>query len=266
VVVSFDHIDHDQLLAILAERIDDRPFLGLIRRWLKAGILDSDGRVITPEEGTPQGGIVSPVLANVYLHRALDQWFEVDVKSHCRGAAYFCRYADDFVAAFQYETDAQRFYEVLGKRLGKYGLTLAPEKTRSLRFSRIDRRHSEAFEFLGFELRWGLSRWLRPCVKKRTATRKYRAALANLKVWMEDNSRRPKRELFALLTAKLRGHYQYYGVRGNYDRLQNFFYQARLLLFGALNRRSQRKSYNWKGFAALLEHFQLPRPRICHEF
>ena len=208
-VVSFDHIDHDKLLAILAERIDDRPFLGLIRRWLKAGILNTDGQVITPEEGTPQGGIVSPVLANVYLHRVLDQWVEAEVKSHCRGAVYFCRYADDFVAAFQYETDAQRFYEVLGQRLGQYGLTLAAEKTRCLRFSRNDSKNSEAFEFLGFELRWGLSRWRKPCVKKRTAIRKYRVALAQLKVWMRENSHRPKRELFALLTAKLRGHYQY---------------------------------------------------------
>jgi group II intron reverse transcriptase/maturase len=262
----FDHIDHDKLLAILAERIDDRPFLRLIQRWLKAGILDTDGQVITPDEGTPQGGIVSPVLANVYLHRVLDQWFEAEVKSHCRGTAYFCRYADDFVAAFQYETDAQRFYAVLGKRLGKYGLTLAAEKTRCLRFSRNDRRNSEAFEFLGFELRWGLSRWRKPCVKKRTALRKYRAALANLKVWMRENSHRPKRELFGLLAAKLRGYYQYYGVRGNYARLKDFFYQARQLLHQAFNRRSQRKSYNWSGFAALLEHFQLPRPRICHDF
>ncbi len=262
----FDHIDHDKLLAILAERIDDRPFVGLIRRWLKAGILETDGRVIKPEEGTPQGGIVSPVLANVYLHRVLDQWFEEEVKSHCRGAAWFCRYADDFVAAFQCEADAQRFYEVLGKRLGKYGLTLAVEKTRCLRFSRNDRRNSEAFEFLGFELRWGLSRWRKPCVKKRTATRKYRAALAQLKVWMRENSHRPKREFFTQLAAKLRGYYQYYGVRGNYERIRDFFYHAQRMLYRILNRRSQRKSYNWTGFAALLAHFQLPKPRICHDF
>lgn len=238
----FDHIDHDQLLAILTERIDDRPFLGLIRRWLKAGILDTDGRILHPQEGTPQGGIISPVLANVYLHRVLDQWFEDSVRSYCRGAAYFCRYADDFVAAFQYETDAQRFYDVLGKRLGKYGLALAPEKTRSLRFSRHDKRNSEAFEFLGFEFRWGWGRWRQPCVTRRTAPRKYRAALAQLKVWMEQNRHRPKREFFALLSAKLRGHSQYYGVRGNIVRLKDFLYQAKRLLFRVLNHRSQRKS------------------------
>jgi hypothetical protein len=170
------------------------------------------------------------------------------------------------VAAFQYETDAQRFYEALGKRLGKYGLTLAAEKTRCLRFSRNDRRDSEAFEFLGFEFRQGLSRWRKPLVKRRTATRKYRAALVQLKVWMRENSHRPKREFFAHLAAKLRGHYQYYGIRGNYERIGDFFYQTKRRLYQALNRRSQRKSYNWRGFAALLEQFRLPRPRICHAF
>jgi group II intron reverse transcriptase/maturase len=262
----FDKIDHEKLLAMLAERIDDRPFLGLIQRWLKTGILETDGRVILPEEGSPQGGIVSPMLANVYLHKALDQWFEEEVKSHCRGAAYLVRYADDFVAAFQCETDAQRFYEALGKRLGKYGLTLAADKTRLLGFSRSDRRNSEAFEFLGFEFRWGRSRWGKPCVKKRTSPRKYRAALANLKVWMRENSHRPKREYFAQLGAKLRGYYQYYGVRGNYERIRDFFHQAKRILYQVLNRRSQRRSYNGKGFNALLDYFKLPQPRICHDF
>ncbi|MGH8548652.1 MAG: reverse transcriptase domain-containing protein [Methylococcales bacterium] len=126
----------------------------------------------------------------------LDQWFEETVKSHCRGAVYLCRYADDCVAAFQYETDAQRFYEVLGKRLGKYGLTLAADKTRQLRFSREDRRNSQAFEFLGFEFRWGLNRWRKPLVKRRTATGKYRAALAKLKDWLGENIHRPKRLVF----------------------------------------------------------------------
>ncbi len=262
----FDHISHDKLMEVLEERIDDRPFLGLIRRWLKAGILEPDGRVHIPEEGSPQGGIVSPVLANVYLHRVLDVWFEETVKSHCRGGAYFCRYADDFVAAFQREADAQRFYEGLGKRLGKFGLTLAMDKTRQLRFSRCDRRHSEVFEFLGFEFRWGVNRWRKPQLKRRTSAKKYRAALARLKDWLRVNCLRPKRELFALLAAKLRGHCQYYGIRGNYDRVRDFFYQVKRLLLQALNRRSQRKSYNWTGFAALLGHFQLPRPRVCHDF
>ena len=262
----FEHIDHDRLLAMLAERIDDQPFLRLIRKWLKAGILETDGQVMHPATGTPQGGTVSPVLANVYLHYVLDLWFEETVKVHCRGAAYLCRYADDYVAAFQYESDAQRFYQVLGKRLAQYGLTLAADKTRLLCFSRTDRRNSAAFEFLGFEFRWGLSRWRKPIVKRRTAAKKYRASLANFRAWCRDNVHLPKRDFFAQLNTKLRGYYHYYGIRGNYERLSDFFYQVQRILFTALNRRSQRKSYNWRGFAALLEHYRLLQPRICQSF
>jgi group II intron reverse transcriptase/maturase len=262
----FDHIDHDLLLAMLAERIDDRPFLSLIRRWLKAGILEPDGRMIQPEAGSPQGGIVSPILANRYWHTALDRWFEDTVKRHGRGAASLCRYADDCVATFQYEQDAQRIDAALGPRLGQFGLKLAAEKTRCLRFSRTDRKQSEAFEFLGFEFRWGRSRWRKPCLKKRTARRKYRAALAHIQEWLGKASRYPKRELFARLAAKRRGYYPYSGVRGNDERLSDFDYQVQRLLFQALHRRSQRTSYTWTGFAALWEHFHPPRPRICHVF
>ena len=133
----FDHLDHDKRLEMLRWRIDDRAFRGLIRNWLKAGVLETDGRVIHPQSGSPQGGIVSPVLANVYRHYALDLWFEKVVKPHCRGEALLCRYADDGVCACRYRDDAVRFYRVLAKRLGKFGLVLAPEKTRLFRFSRF---------------------------------------------------------------------------------------------------------------------------------
>jgi len=123
----FDRIDHAIMIELLEKRIDDEPFLRLIRKWLKAGILETDGQVIHPETGTPQGGIVSPMVANIYLHYALDVWFEETVRAHCRGAVYLCRYADDFVCAFEYESDAERFYRVLGKRLGSFGLELADE-------------------------------------------------------------------------------------------------------------------------------------------
>ena len=262
----FDHIDHEQLLAMLAERIDDKPFLKLIRKWLKAGILEADGQVIHPATGTPQGGIVSPILANLYLHHALDVWFEETVKAHCRGAAYLCRYADDFVCAFEDKTDAERFDRVLGKRLGRFGLELAEDKTHLLRFSPVARRQSVAFEFLGFEFRWGVSRWRKPIIKRRTAAKKYRASLAKLKEWCQQHAHLPKRVLFAKLNVKLRGYYQYYGIRGNYERLSDFCHHAQRILFKTLNRRSQRRSYNWQGFRELLKLFPLLRPRICHEF
>jgi group II intron reverse transcriptase/maturase len=262
----FDHIDHEKLMQLLELRIDDKPFLRLIRKWLKAGILEPDGTVNHPEKGSPQGGIVSPILANIYLHYALDVWFEETVKGHCRGAAYLCRYADDFVCAFELEADAERFYSVLGDRLGKFGLEVAAEKTNLIRFSPVNWKASGAFEFLGFEFRWGLGRWRKPVLKRRTARKKYRASLAEFQEWCRQNCRLPKKILFAKLNSKLRGYYNYYGIRGNYDSLQDFFYYAKRILFRALNRRSQRRSYNWKGFAELIRVFKLQRPRICHSF
>jgi len=193
-------------------------------------------------------------------------WFEETVKAHCRGAAYLCRYADDFVCAFEREADAERFYKVLSHRLETFGLEVAAEKTNLLRFSPINWKASGAFEFLGFEFRWGLSRWRKPVIKRRTARKKYRAALANFQDWCHPHGRLPKKVLFAKLNAKLRGYYQYYGIRGNGKSLQDFFYHATRILFKILNRRSQRRSYNWKGFSELIKVFKLQRPRICHNF
>ena len=262
----FDQIDHAKLIELLELRIDDKPFLRLIRKWLKAGILEPDGTVHHPEEGSPQGGSVSPILANIYLHYALDVWFEETVRARCRGAVYLCRYADDFVCAFQLEADAERFYKVLGSRLEKFGLEVAAEKTNLIRFSPVNWKASGVFEFLGFEFRWGLGRWRKPVIKRRTARRKYRAALANFREWCRTNCRLPKKELFAMLNSKLRGYYHYYGIRGNYDSLYDFFYHAKRILFRTLNRRSQRRSYNWKGFAELIKVFNLQKPRLCHNF
>ncbi len=210
--------------------------------------------------------MISPILANIYLHYALDVWFEETVNKHCRGATYLCRYADDFVCAFELETDAERFYQVLGKRLAKFGLEVAEEKTNLIRFSPVDWKRSSAFEFLGFEFRWGRGRWCKPVLKRRTALKKYRAALANFQDWCCKNCRLPKEILFAKLNSKLRGYYHYYGIRGNFKSLHNFLHQAKRILFKALNRRSQRRSYNWEGFSELLRVFKLRRPRICHNF
>ena len=151
----FDNLNHDWLIRMLSERIKDKSFLGLIRKWLKAGILEEDGQVIYPVTGTPQGGTVSAVLANIYLHYALDIWFEKVVKSRCDGDVILMRYADDFVVCFQYHRDARRFYNELGGRLGKFGLELSQEKTRMIEFTRFITEGSNVFTFLGFEYRWG---------------------------------------------------------------------------------------------------------------
>lgn len=262
----FDRIDHDQLIEMLQRRIDDEPFLRLIRKWLKAGVLEPDGSVQHPETGSPQGGIVSPMLANIYLHYVLDEWFENTVKTHCKGKAYLCRYADDFVCAFECESDAQRFYRVLGLRMERFGLEVAQEKTQLLRFSRQDWTRNGTFEFLGFEFRWGRGRWGKPALKRRTARKKYRASLASFRDWCRVHCRMHKDKFFAALNVKLRGYYNYYGIRGNYDSLGDFFYHVTRMLYRELNRRSQRRSYNWKGFAELIKVFKLERPRICHSF
>lgn len=259
----FDYIDHSRLLEMLRQRIDDQPFLNLIRKWLKAGILDTNGQVIHPVTGTPQGGIISPILANVYLHHALDVWFEHVIKPQSQGRAYLCRYADDFVCVFEDEGDAQRFYQALPERLAEYGLEIAGEKTNLIAFDRSAKTH---FDFLGFEFRWGLNRWRRPELKRRTARNKYRAAIASFRSWFQTHCSLPKAELFAKLNVKLRGYWNYYGVRGNYESLSDYFYQITRELFKGLNRRSQRKSYTWTGFRALLDQFPLIKPRICHAF
>lgn len=261
----FDHIDHKHLLTMLQQRIDDKPFLRLIQKWLKAGILDTDGQVIHPATGTPQGGIISPILANIYLHDVLDDWFENVVKAHCRGHAYLIRYADDFVCAFQFKEDAERFYRVLGKRLGKHGLTLAEDKTQILRFSRNHREDKACFVFLGFEFRWAVS-WKtgKVILLKRTAPKKLKQSLRNFTDWCKTHRHWRLNLLMDRLNAKLRGYFNYYGIRGNAKSLVYFYDRTMNILFKWLNRRSQKRSYTWEEFKQMLQQFRVPRPRIVH--
>jgi len=258
----FDNMDHDWMIRMLEERIEDRAFLGLIRKWLRAGILDTTGAIIHPVTGTPQGGVVSPVLSNVYLHYVLDLWFEKVIKPQCRGEACLLRYADDYICAFEDQEEAERFYAALGPRLEKFGLTLAAEKTRILPFRRQQPTGQGSFEFLGFEFRWGWDRAGKAHLKRRTARAKLRASLPRFTQWCQENRQRRLRMLFKQLNSKLRGYYHYYGVHGNSASLKQFFDGALRILLKWLNRRSQRRSYNWQGFTAILEHFKVERPRI----
>ena len=258
----FDNIDHDWLLKMLALRIDDKAFLNLIRKWLKAGILEPDGMVKHPDTGTPQGGICSPVLANIYLHYALDLWFERVVKSQCKGEAIMCRYADDWVCAFRYKQDAERFYAFLPKRLQKFNLNVEPSKTQILRFSRFHPGMERRFSFLGFEFFWLIDRQGMPRVKRRTARKKLRGALKRMTEWIRLNRHTSKRWFFRTLNAKLQGHYNYYGVRGNSRSLWVFYDEVKQMCFKWLNRRSQRRSYTWEAFKRLLAYIKIARPRI----
>ena len=259
----FDRIDHDKLQQMLELRIDDRPFLRLIRKWLKAGVLEEGGKVIHPDTGCPQGSSISPVLANIYLHYVLDLWFTDVVKPRCKARAFLCRYADDVVFAFQWREEAERFLRVLPKRLAKYGLELSPEKSRLVRFSRFQLgKSSESFDFLGFEFRWVLDHKGVPRVTCRTSRKRLRSSLARVTEWVKAQRHLPVRQLVEALNARLRGHYNYYGVIGNHRSLRSFFHQAGRLLKKWLGRRSQKSRMTWEKFSALVKRFPLEEPRI----
>jgi RNA-directed DNA polymerase len=211
----FGNIDHQWMIKMLELRINDKAFLRLIMKWLKAGILDIDGKVINPQTGCPQGSVASPIFANIYLHYALDLCFEKIVKPACNREAYICRFADDFICGFNRVKDAERFYKVLGKRLSKFKLELAEEKTNILLFSRFKKEASKSFEFLGFEFRWGLSLKGKDIIKRRTSRSKLRKSKKAFSLWCKQNRSKRIKKIVALLNTKFRGYFNYYGVIGN---------------------------------------------------
>ena len=220
-------------------------------------------RLFCLSQATPQGGVISAVLANIYLHFVLDLWFERIVKPRCEGDVLLMRFADDYVCCFQYHRDLQKLLRVIDKRLGKFNLELSKEKTRVIEFTRFETKKSKSFIFLGFEYCWGLSRKNKPLVKMRTAKKKFRTALRAMKEWIKiERCLEGTAEIMEMFRAKLQGHFNYYGVSGNIDMLQSYYFQACLITFKWLNRRSQRKSYNWRGFNELLKQFRIPQPRI----
>ncbi|MEZ5477699.1 MAG: group II intron reverse transcriptase/maturase [Thiolinea sp.] len=260
----FDHLEHDWLLRMLQLRIDDQAFLGLIRQWLKAGILDTDGQVLHPASGTPQGGVISPMLANVYLHYVLDHWFQQVVKPRCSGQAMLIRYADDYVAAFQHHSDAQGFYQAMPARLAKFGLEIAKEKTRLLSFIRFKPERKQRFVFLGFEIYWGQNRDGTPRLKQRTARKKLQQAKRTLTDWIKANRHLPGKTFIQALNRKLVGHYNYFGLPGNERSLNSFFQHAMERAFKWLNRRGGKKSsFSWGTFKRALEKLSIAKPRTA---
>lgn len=218
--------------------------------------------------GTPQGGLISPILGNLYLHHALDLWFEKVVRKQSAGEAYMIRYADDFVCCFQYERDAIRFYEGLRARLAKFGLTLAAEKTKIIAFGRFAKGQSNGtskpatFDFLGLTHYCSSSHTGKFRVKRRTSRKKLQASLQRMKEWIRSNRARPVAELMRELAQKLQGYYRYYGITDNMPRLREFQHQMRWTLFKWLNRRSQRKSFDAEKYKKFLTKFPLPAPKI----
>lgn len=261
----FDHLDHDRLLSMLSQRVNDRSFLGLINKWLKAGLLSKDGKVIHPETGTPQGGVISPVLANVYLHYVLDLWFYEVVRKQIKGEAQLIRFADDFVCLFQYQEDARRFYQALPGRLSRFSLETAPEKTRIIKLSRFQKERSGKFSFLGFEFKWGVNQSGKDQLLVQTCRKKLNQILKELTLWCKENRHQGNRKIMKAFNLKLRGHYNYYGIIGNIARLGSFYFRAKCILKKWLNRRSQRRSYDWRGFEQMLAAYRVERPRIVQK-
>lgn len=259
----FDNINHEKLVDMLKKRIDDESFIRLIEKWLRAGVLDTDGKIIDPVTGTPQGGVISPMLANIYMHNVLNEWVENVVKVHCKGKVHLCVYADDFVCAFEKEEDANKFYAILPKRLGKYDLEVAPEKTKIIKFSRTGGEANGTFDFLGFEFSWAESKRKKTkYVRLATAKKRFKRSVENLKEWFQKNRNLAVPEMIKKLNRKLIGVYNYFGVIGNYDCLSKFYKITRVTLHKWLNKRSQKKSYTWEGFNKLLRIIPLALPRI----
>jgi RNA-directed DNA polymerase len=257
----FDNVDHEWLVKFLENDIQDKNFIRYVVRFLKAGVMEN-GNVSDSDRGTPQGGLISPVLANIYLHYVLDLWFEKVVKRHLRGEAYLYRYADDFVVLFQYEDDAKRFYEVLLKRLAKFKLAVAEEKTRIIPFGRY-RGTKETFDFLGFTHVNAVTRTGKYTVLHLTSKKKLKAKCESAKQWIRWNMHRPVMEIVGKLSRKLIGHYNYYGVNGNLGGLYKFFEYIKRTLYKALRRRGQKHKINWETFERIWE--LIPRPRICKD-
>jgi group II intron reverse transcriptase/maturase len=269
----FDRLDHARLRAILHQRVRDGVVLRLIGKWLNAGVLE-DGCIVHSESGTPQGGVISPILANIYLHEVLDQWFEHEVKPRLASKAVLFRYADDAVLLFANEVDARRVLAVLPKRLAKYGLTLHPTKTRLTPFRRPDLKLPRGgdgpghatFDLLGFTYFWGKSRQGKWIVKRQTARDRFGRALSRIAEWCRGHRHDAVREQHQALAVKLRGHFQYFGVTGNWRMLARFRFEVIRVWCKWLNRRSQQANMDWECMNRLLERYVLPKPRIAHRF
>jgi group II intron reverse transcriptase/maturase len=268
----FDTIPHSHLRAFLDKRVTDGVIRRMIDKWLKAGVVE-DGLLHHTAAGSPQGGVISPLLSNIYLHYVLDEWFETEVRSRLRGRCTLVRYADDLVMAFEHFDDARRVLAVLGKRLERYGLTLHPDKTRFIDFR--NRRpeptdHSDvdgtSFDFLGLTHFWGKSRNGRPIVRQVTAKSRYARALAAVIEWCRENRHQPIPEQHAHLAAMMRGHFAYYGIAGNGRRLRWYARQVVRIWKKWLSRRGRHGNVPWSRLAELLKRHPLPPPRITHPY
>jgi len=266
VVSFFDSLDRTKLMEMLQIRVADGSLLRLIGKCLHVGVLDG-AAYVESDTGTAQGSVLSPLLGNVYLHYVLDQWFEREVKPRLRGEAFLVRYADDFVITFERQDDAERVMDVLGKRMDRFGLTLHPDKTRLLPFrrppaSQTGGKGPATFDFLGFTLHWRRTRsgrWGMMCKTRHASLRRSVQTIAD---WCRRHRHLPVKAQHAALTRRIQGHFNYFGVSGNFRSLLMLAEQAERAWYKWLRRRSQQAHLNWERFSELLKRFPLPRPRI----
>ena len=267
----FDSIDHTQLRGFLDQRVKDGVVRKMIDKWLKAGVLDK-GVLSRSAGGTPQGGVISPLLSNIFLHHVLDEWFETVARPRLQGRCLLIRYADDAVMAFEDRASGLKMLDVLGKRLGRYGLTLHPTKTRFVHFrpnppgAGRDEGGPATFDFLGFTHVWGKSLKGKDVVRQITAKDRYARALASVTEWCRKNLHLPFRDQHAHLSRMIRGHCAYYGRTGNSKRLGWYCHQLERIWKKWLSRRGQRSNLNWSRFAAMLRQHPLPPPRVVHQY
>jgi RNA-directed DNA polymerase len=269
----FDVMDHGHLRSFLDRRVRDGVLRRMIDKWLRAGVLE-EGAIQHPETGTPQGGVISPLLANIYLHEVLDLWFEEDIRPRMGGHASLIRFADDAVLVFALESDARHVGSVLPKRFAKYGLTLHPEKTRLVRFRRPPseqggggggkRPRPETFDFLGFTHYWGRSRRGRWVVKQRTAKNRLRRSVRKIYQWCREHRHRKVEWQHEMLVRKIRGHYAYYGITSNGQQLVRYRHAVNLTWKRWLSRRSQKARLTWPQFVRLEKRYPLPTARVVH--
>jgi group II intron reverse transcriptase/maturase len=268
----FDSLVPAELRRLLDRRVTDGVVRRMIDKWLKAGVLEQ-GQIHYPETGTPQGGVVSPMLANIYLHYVLDEWFTEQVQPRLRGTSTLVRFADDFVMVFEHKDEAERVLEVLGKRLGKYGLQLHPDKTQLVDFRAGRKPQHEGeevqpstFVFLGFTHVWGKSRWGKTVVKQLTAKDRFARTLAAIDDQCRCMRHETLREQHRRLCRKLKGHMAYFGITGNYRRIARLVQDVERSWRKWLSRRSNERAVSWKVFQRIKESFPLPRPTIVHRY
>jgi group II intron reverse transcriptase/maturase len=267
----FDTVNHNWLMKCLRQRIADRSLLHLIGKFLKCGIME-EGKYIETDKGTPQGAVLSPILSNIYLHYILDQWFEKKVKKQLKGYAQMVRYADDFVVCFQRGDEAKMFGEVLKQRLAKFGLKIAEDKSRIIEFGRYvwqkAQRESykvQTFDFLGFTHFCDKTRKGKFKLGRKTASSRLRQKLKAMNVWLKEiRSFVELQDWWQVLRQKLIGHYNYYGISGNIIGIRKFYKRSISLAYKWVNRRSQKRSFNWEQFGRFLKYNPLPEPKICH--